>query len=74
MTRIFFYGYKDLKDFFSLVNKELQKINELLEANKLPLNVGKTKYSLSHKPRRNVRMTKWWTDVCFAEQDNMGDY
>ena len=35
---------------FSLVNQELQKINEWFEANKLSLNVGKIKYSLFHKP------------------------
>ena len=37
---------------FSLVNKELQKINKWFEANKLSLNVGKRKYSLFHKPSR----------------------
>ena len=47
-----FYEHKDLKTFFSLVNQKLQKINEWFEANKLSLNVGKTKYSLFHKPSR----------------------
>ena len=37
---------------FSLVNQVLQKINEWFEANKLSLNVGKTKYSLFRKPSR----------------------
>ena len=37
---------------FSLVNQELQKINEWFEANKLSLNVEKTKYSLFHKPSK----------------------
>ena len=37
---------------FSLVNQELQKINEYFEANKLSLNVENTKYSLFHKPSR----------------------
>ena len=37
---------------FSLVNQDLQKINEWFEANKLSLNVEKTKYSLFHKPSR----------------------
>ena len=41
-----FYEHKDLKTLFSLVNQELQKINEWFEANKLSLNVGKTEYSL----------------------------
>ena len=47
-----FYERKDLKTLFSLVNQELQKINEWFEANKLSLNVRKTKYSLFHKPSR----------------------
>ena len=50
---MYFYDYKDLKKTLSsLVNQELQKINKWLEANKLCLNVGKTKYSLLHKPNR----------------------
>ena len=47
-----FYDHKDLKTLFSLVNQELQKINEWFEANKLSLNVGKTKNSFFHKPSR----------------------
>ena len=47
-----FYDHKNLRTLFSLVNQELQKINEWFEANKLSLNVGKTKYSLFHKPSR----------------------
>ena len=38
--------HKDLKTLFSLVNQELQKINEYFEANKLSLNAENTKYSL----------------------------
>ena len=41
-----FYEHKDLKTLFSLVNQER------FEANKLSYNVGKTKYSLFHKPSR----------------------
>ena len=48
-----FYEHKDLKILFSRVNQELQNINEWFEANKLSLNVGKTKHSLFHKPSRN---------------------
>ena len=47
-----FYEHNDLKTLFSLVNQELQKINEWFEANKLSLNVEKTKYSLFHKPSK----------------------
>ena len=47
-----FYEHNDLKTLFSLVNQELQKINEWFEANKLSFNVEKTKYSLFHKPSK----------------------
>ena len=47
-----FCEHNDLKTLFSLVNQELQKINEWFEANKLSLNVEKTKYFLFHKPSR----------------------
>ena len=64
------YEHKDLKTLFSLVNQELQKINEWFEANKLSLNAGKAKYSLFHKPSRKddlplllprllIKKTKW---------------
>ena len=36
----------------TLVNQELQKVNGCFEANKLSLNIGKTKYFLFHKPSR----------------------
>ena len=47
-----FYEHKYLKILFSLVNQELQKINEWFEVNKLSLDAGKTKYSIFHKPSR----------------------
>ena len=47
-----FGEHNDLKTLFSLVNQGLQKINEFFEANKLSLNVEKTKYYLFHKPSR----------------------
>ena len=37
---------------FATVNEELMNINYWFVANKLSLNVGKTKYSLFHKPSR----------------------
>ena len=48
----FFFEYKDLKTFFTLVNEELQKIYQWFEASKLSLNTAKAKYSLSHKLSR----------------------
>ena len=34
-----FYEHKDLKTLFSLVNQELQKVNEWFKANEISLNV-----------------------------------
>ena len=47
-----FHEYKNIIKIFATVNEELMNINEWLMANKLSLNVGKTKYSLFHKPNR----------------------
>ena len=44
--------YKNIIKIFATVNEELMNINDWLMANKLSLNVWKTKYSLFHKPSR----------------------
>ena len=49
-----FYEHNDLKTLFSLVNQELQKINEWSEANKLSVTVEKTKYSLFHNQVQEI--------------------
>ena len=46
----FFYEHRDLETLSSLINQEQQKINEWFEAKKFSLNIGKTKYSIFHKP------------------------
>ena len=50
--RNLFFEYTDLRILFSMVNNELKKISEWFNANKLSLNIGKTKYSLFHKPSK----------------------
>ena len=45
-----FHENKNIIKLFATVNEELRNINDWLMANKLSLNVGKTKYSLFHKP------------------------
>ena len=45
----FFFEHSNINTFFKTVNEELIKINEWFSANKLSLNVGKTKFSLFHK-------------------------
>ena len=51
-----FYEHKNIIKLFATVNEELMNINDIINdwlmANKLSLNVGKTKYSLFHKPSR----------------------
>ena len=46
MIQIFFIH---INTVFSTANKELEKINKWLEANKLSLNADKTKYTFFHK-------------------------
>ena len=45
-----FNEHKNIIKLFATVNEELRNRNDWLMANKLSLNVGKTKYSLFHKP------------------------
>ena len=47
-----FLSHKNLKTLFSKMNVELTKINEWFKANKLSLNVTKTKYTLFLKPNK----------------------
>ena len=47
-----FFNHEDVKHLFTVVNNELVKIKDWFTANKLSLNVEKTKYSFSHKPRK----------------------
>ena len=47
-----FFSHKNLKTLFSKMNAELSKINEWFKANKLSLNVTKTKYILFLKPSK----------------------
>ena len=49
---IIFYEHKNIIKRFATVSEKLMIINVWLMANNLSLNVGKTKYSLFHKPSR----------------------
>ena len=44
-----FYSHQNINDLFSTVNSELECINQWFKANKLSLNIKKTKYTLFHK-------------------------
>ena len=48
----FFFNHKDVKHLFTVVNNELVNIKDWFKANKLSLNVEKTKYSFFHKPSK----------------------
>ena len=43
------YSNQNLNDLFATVNSELECINQWFKANKLSLNIEKTKYTLFHK-------------------------
>ena len=45
----FFFEHSNINTLFKTVNDELIKLNEWFSADKLLLNVGKTKFSLFHK-------------------------
>ena len=47
-----FFNHKDIKHLFTVVNNELVNIKGYFTANKLPLNVEKTKYSFFLKPSK----------------------
>ena len=44
-----FFNHKNIKHLFTVVNNELVNIKDWFTANKLFLNVEKTKYSFFHK-------------------------
>ena len=46
------FSHKDIKYLFTVVKKELGSMKDWLTANKLSLNVGKTKYSFFNKPSK----------------------
>ena len=45
----FFYSHKNIKGLFYTVNSELEKISQWFKANKLSINIKKTKFTLFHK-------------------------
>ena len=47
-----FFNHKDIKHLFTVVNNELVNIKDWVNANKLSLNVEKTKYPFFHKPSK----------------------
>ena len=44
-----FYSHKNIENLFFTMNNELVKIKEWFKANKLSLNIKKTKFTLFHK-------------------------
>ena len=59
-----YYEHKDFKTLSSLISLVLQKINEWFEANKLFLNIGKTKYSPFHEPSRKDHLPLSLPIIC----------
>ena len=54
-STIFYFKSRDIKIISSLINVELDKINEWLMANKLSLNVEKSKFMLFHMPQISIQ-------------------
>ena len=48
-----FYSHQDINTLFSTVNVELEKIEQWFKANRLSLNIKKTKYTSFHKNSSN---------------------
>ena len=46
-----YFASENINSLFKILNSELRKLDEWFRANKLSLNVKKTKYSLFHKPK-----------------------
>ena len=44
-----FYSHQNINNLFSIVNSELECVNQWFKANKLSLNIKKTRYTLFHK-------------------------
>ena len=44
-----FFSHVNIKTLFNIVNNKLNKLNEWFKANKLPINVNKTKHTFFHK-------------------------
>ena len=43
------YSHKNIKGLFYTANSELEKISQWFKANKLSINIKKTKFTLFHK-------------------------
>ena len=47
-----FISDSNIKNLFETMNEELRKVENWFKANKLSLNISKTKYSLFHSTRK----------------------
>ena len=54
-----FFNHKDIKHLFTVVSNELVNIKDWLSANKLSLNVEKTKYSFFREPSKKDDIPLW---------------
>ena len=55
-TQSFFFSQRDINVSFEKINKELTNVSNWFNANKLSLNVKKTKYSFFHKSSKNNKI------------------
>ncbi|XP_065681560.1 uncharacterized protein LOC136095207 [Hydra vulgaris] len=64
-----FYARNDINILFKLVNKELLNLTEWFNANKLSLNVTKTKYTFLHRFHNRDKVPLKLSKFCIANQD-----
>ncbi|XP_065671679.1 uncharacterized protein LOC136089556 [Hydra vulgaris] len=64
-----FYAHNDINILFKSVNKELLNLTEWFNANKLSLNVTKTKYTFFHRFHDRDKIPLKLPKLCIANQD-----
>ena len=58
-----FISDSNIENLFETMNEELRKVANWFKANKLSLNISKTKYSLFHSSKKKKRYTKYLTSI-----------
>ena len=67
-TNLFMPG-RNIDTLFSSVNKELKYVTEWFQANRLSLNVKKTKYSLFHPAQKKRKLPTQFPILSFNDEE-----
>ena len=65
-----FISDSNIENLFETMNEELRKVANWFKANKLSLNISKTKYSLFHSTRKKRRYTKYLTSIAHWQRSS----